>query len=135
MLAVGKIVKGTASRDYRSFFGKFTELDAAESGGQGFSSFSSFKHALGPAGENAQWHPIVELTPGNLARFGAQTIHNTENLVPVPIGIHNQVSGFYSLKQPFTGGQTVRQGFSTQPLEAQQQFGRQVMEQFGAPLP
>jgi hypothetical protein len=114
---------------------RFAGFLAAKSGGQGFSSFSSFKRALGPADENAQWHHIVEKTPGNLERFGAQTIHNTENLVPVPAGIHRQISGFYSSKQPFTGGQTVSQWLSTQPLEAQQQFGRQVMEQLEAQLP
>lgn len=114
---------------------RFPEFLAAKTTGQGFNSFSSFKRTLGPAGENAQWHHIVEQTPGNLNRFGAQTIHNTDNLVRVPTDIHRQISGFYSSKQPFTGGQTVRQWLGTQPIEAQQQFGRQVMQQFGAPLP
>jgi len=75
-----------------------------------------------------------EQTPGNLERFGAETIHNTENLVQLPHGrgtIHNQISGFYSSKQPFTGGQTVRQWLSTQSFEDQAAFGRNVIQQFG----
>jgi hypothetical protein len=44
---------------------------------------------------------------------------------------HRQVSGYFSSKQPFTGGQTVRQWLSAQSYARQQQFARQVMERFG----
>jgi len=87
---------------------------------------------MGPAGPDMQWHHIVEQTPGNVAEFGPEAIHNTNNLVPLDTAVHRQVSGYYSSIQPFTGGQTVRQWLSTQSFDAQMQFGRQVLSDFGA---
>lgn len=104
---------------------------AGQAGGQGFRSFSAFKRALGPAGPGQQWHHVVEKTPGNVARFGGEAIHNTGNLVRLETGVHRQVSGYYSSIQDFTGGQTVRQWLGTQSLEAQQQFGLDVLRRFG----
>jgi hypothetical protein len=77
------------------------------------------------------WHHIVEQTPANLARFGPQSIHNTENLVRLDAALHGRISAYYSSIQPFTGGQTVRQWLSTQSFEAQETFGQQVLKQFG----
>ncbi len=99
--------------------------------GAGFRSFSQAKRVLGPAGEGKQWHHLVEQTPGNVGRFGPEAIHNTGNLVRLDTAVHRQVSGYFSSKQPFTGGQTVRQWLSGQSYARQQQFARQVMERFG----
>jgi RHS repeat-associated protein len=105
--------------------------------GRGYKSFSAFKRAEGEAGEGQAWHHVVGQTSSNVKRFGAETIQNTENLVKLPHGpgtIHNQISGFYSSKQPFTGGQTVRQWLSKQSFGDQAAFGRSVIQQFkGAP--
>ena len=110
--------------------------DATKGASQGFRSFSSFKRAMGPAGPGQAWHHIVEKTPGNLAKFGNQTIHNTGNLMKLPHGagsIHARVSGYYSSIQPFTGGQTVRQWLSTQSYQSQYNFGIKTLKQFGWP--
>lgn len=91
---------------------------------------------MGPAGPGQAWHHIVEQTPGNLAKFGNQTIHNTGNLMKLPHGagsIHARVSGYYSSIQPFTGGQTVRQWLSTQSYQSQYNFGIKTLKQFGWP--
>jgi hypothetical protein len=87
------------------------------------------------AGDGQAWHHIVEQTPGNVERFGAEVIHNTDNLVKLPHGpglIHNQISGFYSSKQPFTGGLIVRDWLAPQSFEEQFEFGQRVLQQFGA---
>ena len=76
----------------------------------------------------------MEQTPANVAKFGAEAIHNTANIVWLPHGkgtIHAKISGYYSSKQPFTGGKTVRQWLSDQSFEEQAAFGQQVLEQFG----
>ena len=99
--------------------------------GAGFRSFSQFKRVLGPAGQSKQWHHLVEQTPGNVARYGPQAIHNTGNVVRLDTAVHRQVSGYFSSKQAFTGGQTVRQWLSSQSYARQQQFARQVLERFG----
>jgi hypothetical protein len=104
---------------------------AAPAIAQGFQSFSSFKRAMGPAGDGQHWHHIVEQTPGNVSRFGAQAIHTGQNLVRVAAGVHQKISAYYSSKQAFTDGQTVRQWLSGQSLEQQRAFGQQVMEKFG----
>src|SRR5690606_19029171 len=46
-----------------------------------FRSHSAMVRALGSAGRERQWHHIVEQTRGNVARFGAEAIHNTQNVV------------------------------------------------------
>jgi hypothetical protein len=102
---------------------------------QGFNSFSSFKRAYGSAGEGYQWHHIVEQTPGNLAQFGNQAIHNTENLVKLPTDVHWQISGYYSSKQGFSQPLTVREWLSSKPIQGQYDFGVKVMEQFGVTKP
>ncbi|HEX8819461.1 MAG TPA: hypothetical protein VF794_06015, partial [Archangium sp.] len=79
--------------------------------------------ALGSAGKGKQWHHIVEQTPGNVARFGPEAIHNTENVIPVDEGTHRAISGYYSSKQGFSNGLTVREWLSTQSYEVQRAFG------------
>lgn len=101
---------------------------------QGFRSFSAFRRAMGPAGPGQAWHHIVEQTPGNLARFGPEAIHNTGNLVRLPHGagtVHARVSGFYSsIRADITGSTslTVRQWLSTQSFDAQFAFGQRALQ-------
>ncbi len=128
-----------ASGAVRGLFGRGAD-DAAKGAsgfdqgfavGAGFRSFSQAKRVLGPAGEGKHWHHLVEQTPGNVGRFGPQAVHNTGNLVRLDIAVHRQVSGYFSSKQRFTGGQTVRQWLSGQSYARQQQFAREKMAEFG----
>jgi RHS repeat-associated protein len=124
---------GTSTRAQQSFQAAriaMAEQQAASTAGRAFSSFSAFKQALGPAGVGQQWHHIVEQNPRNLAQFGNQAIHNTNNLVRLPTEVHQQISGYYSSKQAFTGGQTVREWLSRQPFETQRGFGQRIIQQY-----
>jgi RHS repeat-associated protein len=106
----------------------------SRAGGIGFNSFNEFKGVYGSAGKGQAWHHIVEQNPANIAKFGAQRIHNTENLIKLEHGaasIHAKISGYYSSKQLFTNGQTVREWLSTQSYKAQFDFGIKTMKQFG----
>ena len=88
---------------------------------------------MSPA-QGEQIHHIVEQTPGNIARFGEEAIHNTANAVPLAADIHigkGSVSAFYSSKQPFSSDLTVRQWLGTQSFDEQYIFGNQVMKDFG----
>lgn len=87
--------------------------------------------ALGSAGKGKQWHHIVEQTPGNVARFGPEAIHNTENVIPLNEGTHRAISSYYSSTRSFTGGRTIREWLSTQSYEAQRAFGVQTLRDFG----
>jgi YD repeat-containing protein len=102
--------------------------------GIGFNSFNEFKKAYGTAGTGKAWHHIVEQNPGNIAKFGAQRIHNTANLIKVEHGagtLHAKVSGYYSSIQPFSNGQTVRQWLSSQTYKQQYDFGIKILKQYG----
>ena len=106
----------------------------AKSSGKGFSSFDAFKKAYGPAGEGQAWHHIVEQNPSNLAKFGAERIHNTNNLIKLPNGkgsIHAKISGYYSSKQKFTDGLTVRDWLKNKSYEEQYEFGVNILRRFG----
>ena len=100
--------------------------------GQGFRSFSQFKRVLGPAGPGKEWHHVVEQTSSNVGHFGPGAVHNTGNLVRLDADVHRQISAYYSSKDFFTGGQTIRQWLSGQSYAAQQEFGRRIMARFGA---
>jgi hypothetical protein len=94
-------------------------------------SFSGFKKAMGPAGPGKHWHHIVEQTPGNVKRFGAEALHNTENIIPLDKGQHTHLSAIYSsVRYDITQSHTltVRQWLSTQSYEAQREFGLMAIE-------
>jgi hypothetical protein len=80
---------------------------SSSNGGNTYRAWESHRgltKALGSAGKGKQWHHIVEQTPGNIARFGPEAIHNTENVIPINEGIHRAISGYYSSSRSFTGG-------------------------------
>jgi hypothetical protein len=95
-----------------------------------FKSFRAFKRAMGSAGEGNNWHHIVEQHASNVKRFGPEALHNTENVIKLETSLHNRVSAFYSSvqKELTNSTLTVRQWLSTQPYEAQRQFGLRAIE-------
>jgi len=104
---------------------------APPNGFRAWGSYKSFKRAMGSAGPGKEWHHIVEQTPGNVKRFGAQAVQNTENIVPLDKGIHTRLSSLYSsIQRDITGSSTltVRQWLSTQSYEAQREFGLLAIE-------
>ena len=110
-------------------FGKIAGLFA----GKGFESFSAFKRVYGAAGQGMAWHHIVEQNADNIARFGAEKIHNTKNLIRLPHGkgsIHAKVSGYYSSTMP---GQNmlVRDYVKTLSYNEQYKFGVETLKRFG----
>ncbi len=97
----------------------------------GFRSFSAFKRAFGPAGDSLNWHHIVEQTSANVARFGAEALHDPANLMRLDQATHLQLSGLYSSKQPFAEGLTVRQWLSTKSFIEQREFGFEMLRRMG----
>jgi len=93
----------------------------------GYKSFSAFKRMFGAADEGMQWHHIVEQTGSNAARFGPEALHNSVNLVKLDAATHAKVSAYYSSKQSFTGGLTVREWLSKKSFKEQYEFGQQVL--------
>jgi len=103
--------------------------------GVGFRSFRAFKSAEGAAGPGMEWHHIVEQTPGNISRFGKYLINSEGNLMRLNRAEHARVSAFYSSKQAFTNGETVRKWLSGQSFEKQLSFGKEVLWRMGINAP
>ncbi len=108
-----------------------------EGASQGYRSFQAFKNAQGAAGEGQAWHHIVNQNASNVARFGAERIHNTNNLIKLPDRageIHRQITGYYnSIRPDVTGSSTlrIREWLELQSFELQYQFGIDTIIQFG----
>jgi RHS repeat-associated protein len=109
----------------------------AGSGGLGFATFDAFKRYAGRAGDGLHWHHLVEQTESNVARFGAEAIQNTSNLVRMAANTHvgkGSISAYYSSVQFFTDGLTVRAWLASQSFEAQREFGIETFKRFGGSL-
>jgi len=98
-------------------------------GGVGFSSFDAYKSANGPARPGYRLHHIVEQR--NAGKFGAESVHNTSNIVEIDSVVHDKISAYYSSKQRFSEGKTVREWLNAQSFDQQYEFGIQTMRQFG----
>ncbi|MFC5701713.1 hypothetical protein ACFPVX_10470 [Cohnella faecalis] len=101
----------------------------------GFRTFDELKKVLGSAGENKAWYHIVEQSQVAKYGFSVGDIQNLNNVVAIPSGysgsVHSKISGFYSSKQPFTNGKTVREWLSGKSFEYQFEFGLQQLKKYG----
>lgn len=101
---------------------------------KGYKSFAAFKKAYGSAGDGMAWHHIVEQNASNVSKFGAERIHNINNMVKLPHGkgsIHAKISGYYSSKQDFTNGLTIRDWLKTKNFEEQYEYGMNILYEYG----
>ncbi|OPX41900.1 tRNA(Glu)-specific nuclease WapA precursor [Ruminiclostridium hungatei] len=131
MNKIGEITAGLdASAMIAGNIGKYFAKGAG-SAGQGFNTFNAAKKALGSPGQGNQWHHIVEQSQISKSGFSPTQIQNTNNLIAVDKATHAQISGYYSSKQAFTGGKTVRDWLAGQSYEKQFEFGMQKLRDFG----
>ena len=134
--AIAYVATGSAAASSLSVY-VGAHLKLAALGTAGYESFNKFKDAVGRAGDGKAWHHIVEQTSNNISKFGANAIHNLHNIVKISHGadsLHSKLSGYYSSKDVFTGGLTVRQWLSTQSYEEQWKFGLQKLTEFAKEL-
>src|SRR5262249_25097752 len=119
---------GAAERTGAGAIGKGAQECEIAAKPQSFPSFDALKRALGPAGDGKVWHHIVEQRAANIEKFGAEAIHNTQNVVAVPREINQAIADYYSRKRAFTSGQTVRQWLGSKSLEQQRAFGVRILD-------
>lgn len=103
----------------------------------GYATFEAFKKVHGSAGKGRAWHHIIEQTPSNIQKFGAELIHNSRNIVSLPHGagqLHNMISAHYSSVQSFTNGMTVRKWLSLQSFEFQLNYGLETLSKYAKEL-
>ncbi|ATB34014.1 hypothetical protein MEBOL_007515 [Melittangium boletus DSM 14713] len=129
-----KVIISVAEGTIRTVLPATAVAMTTQNGGSGhraFKSFNIFKKSMGSAGTGKQWHHIVEKRDSNLKRFGPESLHNTENVIPLEAELHTEVSAFYSSNQEFITGSTnmtVRKWLDTQSYEAQRRFGLNTIE-------
>ena len=99
--------------------------------GQGFNTFNDVMKVLGSPGEGNQWHHIVEQSQVSKSGFSSTLIQNTDNLIAIDKATHAKISGYYSSKQAFTEGKTVRDWLAGQSYETQYEFGTQILRDYG----
>ena len=98
---------------------------------KGYSSYSKFRKAYGKAGDGMEWHHIVEQRPANISQFGAEKIHNIDNMIALPKDIHRKISGYYSSKPEKLGGLRVRDWLNDKNYEDQYKYGLEVLKKYG----
>ena len=91
-----------------------------------FNSERQLKDYLGSAPKGMHWHHIVE--KNKAVQFGQQRIQSIENIVAVPEKEHNQLSGFYASKQPYSEDMRVRHWLRGQSFEEQYEFGMKQLK-------
>jgi hypothetical protein len=94
-----------------------------------FSSFDALKAELGAAGEGMAWHHIVEQSQE--ARFGAEAIHNTANVVAISSEANSKLNALYSsIRRNITGSDalTVRQWLRTKSYAQARAFGLKAIQ-------
>ena len=96
----------------------------------GYHSYASFKARVGSAGYGNEWHHIVEQCQINRSGFPPESIYTFSNTVSIPTDVHRQISAFYSSKQPFTNGLTVRNWLNGQSYWEQHRFGLNKLMDF-----
>jgi hypothetical protein len=100
--------------------------DAANAS-RGFDSFDRLKNFLGSPGEGNQWHHLVEQNAYNIAKFGARTIHNVDNVIPIPAELNAKLNNFYQTKNPLTGGLSPREWLQEKTLQQNYDFARAAL--------
>lgn len=136
ILSIGFYTNDLSSVSKNSFFNTVARY-IAKNAGRGYSTFEAFKRAEGVAGNGRAWHHIVSQRDINVAKFGAQRIHNTNNIVNLPHGSgtwHNRITGFFNTKNPLspigrinTNDMTFGQWVAQKSFQEQYEWGLKVM--------
>lgn len=103
----------------------------------GYSSFKAAKTGMGSPGTGNVFDHVVEQSQIARSGFKPQEIHNPFNMNPVSAGTNQLKANYYSTKQFFTGGGTVRDWLTGQSFVDQYEFGMDVLRRIenGIPLP
>ena len=84
---------------------------------------------MGSPGKGNVFDHVVEQSQIKINRsgFAPEEIHNPFNMNPVSARTNQIKANYYSSKQRFTGGDTVRDWVTGQPFEDQYRFGMQTL--------
>ena len=98
---------------------------------KGYDNQRQFVKDFGKAGENKQWHHIVEQNQIRNSGFDPNKIYTKANTIALDNDTHRLVSSYYSSKHDFTEGLTFRKWLAGQPYAVQYQEGIRVLNELG----
>jgi RHS repeat-associated protein len=101
---------------------------------EGYSSFSAAKRAMGSPGDGNVFDHVVEQSQIGRSEFTAEEIHNPFNMNPVSARTNQLKANYYSSKQPFTDGGTVRDWLTGQSFQEQYEFGMDILVKIASGL-
>lgn len=100
-----------------------------------FRNFRALKKYLGDPGldnlgRKQEWHHIVEQCQAKATRsgFDVSDINQVSNIRATPKDVHKEISNYYSGKDAFTNGKSVRDWLIGQSFEYQYEFGLERWE-------
>ena len=126
----GKDVCVVCSADRTACPQPLTECD-------GFASSlpASYRGDLGSPGAGNVYDHVVEQSQIGRSGFAPEEIHNPFNMNPVSAETNQLKANYYSSKQFFTGGGTVRDWLTGQSFADQYEFGMDVLMRIEQGLP
>lgn len=71
------------------------------------------------------WHHVVEQSKE--AQFGRARINSLDNVIRIPAKVNQDLNAYYSSKQDFTEGLTVRNWLKGQSWQKQMSFGMNAL--------
>ncbi len=100
-----------------------------------FRTERELREFLGPAGPEREWHHIVEKRLAENGQFPVEIIHNTDNIISLPVEVHRRVSAKMSSRSEEFGNEVRRLGVEKMPFGDQYNYGleliRETLEELG----
>jgi hypothetical protein len=98
-----------------------------------FPSFKNLKDEYRPDGARPGYnlHHIVEQNPDNRNQFTSEQLHNTDNVIEIPVYKHEEITAIYNSKPYGSDGPTVRDSVNQMSYEDQRTYGLEILRRVG----
>ena len=98
-----------------------------------YDSYREFLKENGKAGEDMEWHHIVEQCQTKESRSGLnpRDIYSTRNTIALDKETHKLISKFYSSRQEISDGQVFRNWLNGKSFEEQLRWGIKILRLYG----
>ena len=93
-----------------------------------FRSEDELRRYLGPAGPGREWHHIVEKRLASRDGLPVEVIHNTDNIISLPVAVHRAINARMSSLSREHGNVVLRYWVERLPFEGQYNFGLDLID-------
>ena len=131
LLAIGFMVLPGVNGRMGKYAGEYGDELVELVGKKGFDNFDQLKRYLGSAGDDMDWHHIVEQSQILKSGFDPRQIHNTGNIIAIDKATHVLVTNVYNSNVFGLGSGRVRDWLAGQSFETQYDYGLKVLRNLG----